>query len=128
MSSSALAELIGQITGRPRLLSPNANLESELNLSSLDRVELLSALEDRYQIDLSETRFAAVNTVGELERMLQGNLPPHALPLSPLVQRWPVTWVRLLYITFCCVPQYFVWDGLALWGERIYVTRTGRSS
>ena len=75
--SSPLAELIGRITGRaPSRLSSDANLESDLNLSSLDRVALMSALEDRYQIDLSETRFAAVNTVGELERMLQGKLPP----------------------------------------------------
>jgi len=95
--SSPLAELIGRITGRScAQLSPNANLESELNLSSLDRVELLSALEDRYQIDLSETRFAAVNTVGELERMLQGRLPqrtPYHYPRWVL--RWPITWLRL---------------------------------
>src|SRR5207248_11293681 len=37
-------------------LNENVRLDSDLNLSSLDRVELLSALEDRYQIDLSETR------------------------------------------------------------------------
>jgi long-chain acyl-CoA synthetase len=92
-----LAELIGRITGRsPSCLSPDAKLESELKLSSLDRVELLSALEDRYQIDLSETRFAAVNTVGELEHMLQGKLPPRTPYHYPRwVQRWPVTWVRL---------------------------------
>jgi acyl carrier protein len=35
-------------------------------------VELLSALEDRYRVDLSETRFSAVNTVGDLQRMLKG--------------------------------------------------------
>ena len=35
---------------------PDANLESGLGLSSLERVELLSALEDRYQVDLSETQ------------------------------------------------------------------------
>jgi long-chain acyl-CoA synthetase len=97
ISSSPLAELIERITGRsPTPLSPDANLESELNLSSLDRVELLSALEDRYQIDLSETRFAAVNTVADLERMLQGK-PPARVPYHypRWVQRWPVTWVRL---------------------------------
>src|ERR1700730_12219846 len=95
MPSSPLAELIGRITKRsPSQLSPDPNLESELNLSSLDRVELLSALEDRYQLDLSETRFAAVNTVGELERMLQGNLPPRMPYHYPRwAQRWPVTWV-----------------------------------
>ena len=41
-----------------------------MSLSSLERVELLSALEDRYQVDLSETHYSAVRTVGELEQML----------------------------------------------------------
>ena len=36
----------------------------------MDRVELMSALEDRYQVDLSEANFANVTTVGELERLL----------------------------------------------------------
>ncbi|MGA7077512.1 MAG: AMP-binding protein, partial [Terriglobales bacterium] len=75
-STRTLAELLARITGRPMEsmtnLNPEANLESGLGLSSLDRVELLSALEDRYQIDLSETRFANVATVGDLEKLLQG--------------------------------------------------------
>jgi long-chain acyl-CoA synthetase len=108
--SSPLAELIGRITGRPSSqLSPGANLESELNLSSLDRVELLGALEDRYQIDLSETRFAAVNTVGELERMLQGKLPPRTPYHYPRwVQRWPVTWLRLAVHYLLLRPAVFL--------------------
>jgi long-chain acyl-CoA synthetase len=110
MPSSALMELIGRTTGRSRPpLSPDANLESELNLSSLDRVELLSALEDRYQIDLSETRFAAVNTVGELERMLQGKLPPRTPYHYPRwAQRWPITWVRLVVHYLLLRPAVFV--------------------
>jgi long-chain acyl-CoA synthetase len=107
--SSLLTELIGRITGRSRSpLSPDANLESELNLSSLDRVELLSALEDRYQIDLSETRFAAVNTVGELERLLKGKLPPRAPYHYPRwAQRWPITWVRLVVHYLLLRPAVF---------------------
>jgi long-chain acyl-CoA synthetase len=110
MPSSLLAELIGRITKRPPSpLSPDANLESELQLSSLDRVELLSALEDRYQIDLSETRFAAVNTVGELERMLQGKRPPRVSYHYPRwVQRWPVTWVRLAIHYLLLRPAVFL--------------------
>ena len=109
MPSSALAELIGRISGRSRPLSPEAHLETELNLSSLDRVELLSALEDRYQIDLSETRFAAVNTVGELERMLQGKLPPRASYHYPRwAQRWPVAWVRLIVHYLLLRPAVFL--------------------
>lgn len=96
--SSPLAEMIERITGRsPGQVSPTANLESDLNLSSLDRVELLSALEDRYQVDLTETRFAAANTLGDVERLLRGSPPPRARYHYPrFVLRWPVTWVRLL--------------------------------
>ncbi len=93
----------------PSQLSADANLESELNLNSLDRVALLSALEDRYQIDLSETRFAAVSTVGELEGMLGGNLPqrmPYHYPRW--VQRWPVTWVRLMVHYVLLRPAVFL--------------------
>src|SRR5208283_2238293 len=35
--------------------------------------ELLSALEDRYQVDLSETKFANAATVGDLEKLLQSS-------------------------------------------------------
>jgi long-chain acyl-CoA synthetase len=110
MPSSPLAELIARIAGRsPTRLSPDSNLESELNLSSLDRVELLSALEDRYQIDLSETRFATVNTVGDLERMVQGK-PPARMPYHypRWVQRWPVTWVRLAVNYLLLRPAVFL--------------------
>jgi len=110
MYSSPLAELIGRITGRlPARLAANASLESDLNLSSLDRVELLGALEDRYQIDLSETRFAGINTVGDLERMLQGKLPPRAQYHYPRwVQRWPVTWIRIAVHYLLLRPAVFL--------------------
>jgi long-chain acyl-CoA synthetase len=110
IDSSPLAQLITRITGRSLPgLSPDANLETQLNLSSLDRVELLSALEDRYQIDFSETRFAAVSTVGDLERMLQRKSPDRIVYHYPRwVQRWPVTWVRLLVHYFLLRPAVFL--------------------
>jgi long-chain acyl-CoA synthetase len=101
-------------------LTPDANLESGLGLSSLERVELLSALEDRYQVDLSETefetRFANAATVGDLEKLLQrergGRCDVGDRDVSdPKLQRrefrhpafhyprwtlrWPTTWLRL---------------------------------
>jgi long-chain acyl-CoA synthetase len=96
--SSSLAELIARVKGQSAgAIGQASDLETDLNLSSLDRVELLGALEDRYQVDLSETGFAAVKTVGDLERMLHGKLPsrlPYHYPAW--VQRWPTTWVRLI--------------------------------
>jgi long-chain acyl-CoA synthetase len=97
-ASSPLGQLIAQVSGRPAgTMRQDANLDSDLGLSSLDRVELLGALEDRYQVDLSEARFSAVRTVGDLERMLRGEAapgPPYHYPSRTL--RWPVTWLRFL--------------------------------
>ena len=95
---SPVIELIGRITGRSVAgLKREAVLDSELGLSSLDRVELISALEDRYQIDLSETRFSAARTVGDVERMLSGETRTRAQYHYPRwVLRWPVTWARWL--------------------------------
>src|SRR5207302_10430548 len=96
--SSPLTELLARVTGRnPGELRADANLENDLNLSSLDRVELLGALEDRYQMDLSETQFTSVKTVGDLEAMLRGKPPARVRYHYPRwAQRWPVTWIRLL--------------------------------
>ncbi|HEY6370451.1 MAG TPA: AMP-binding protein [Candidatus Sulfotelmatobacter sp.] len=95
--SGALAELISRVTGRSAgALRADANLDSDLGLSSLDRVELLSTLEDRYQVDLSETRFSTVRTVGDLERMLRGEAAPGAAYHYPSgTLRWPVNWLRI---------------------------------
>jgi len=78
--ATPLSELLTRITGRnfqnTQNRTPDANLESSLGLSSFERVELLSALEDRYQVDLTETGFEAglrnAATVGDLEKLLQG--------------------------------------------------------
>lgn len=108
--NAPLSDLISRITKRSAgSLPENARLESDLNLSSLDRVELLSALEDRYQIDLSETRFSAVNTVGDLERLLRGETPPRTVYHYPAwAQRWPVTWIRFVVHYLLLRPSVFV--------------------
>ncbi|MGD1079142.1 MAG: AMP-binding protein [Candidatus Sulfotelmatobacter sp.] len=96
--NTPLADLIARVTGRSVAgLREDASLDSDLGLSSLDRVELLSTLEDRYQVDLSEARFSAVRTLGDLERMLRGDAAPGAVYHYPSwVLRWPVTWARLM--------------------------------
>jgi len=66
-----LLGLIRQVTGRTiKKASGDSNLSIDLDLSSIERVELLSALEYRYQVDLNETSFAEASTVGDLEAML----------------------------------------------------------
>ncbi len=94
--ASPVEELIQRITRRPAAgLSPNATLESDLNLGSLDRVELLSALEDRFQTDLSETQFSAAKTVRDLEQLVQQQpVSRFEYPYARWTQRWPVALFR----------------------------------
>jgi long-chain acyl-CoA synthetase len=109
-AASPLAELLIKVTGRaPQKLTPEANLEDSLGLSSLERVELLGALEDRYQIDLSETRFASVATVGDLEKLLQGERGDvRAFHYPRWALRWPVTWLRFVAQYLLIEPAVFL--------------------
>jgi long-chain acyl-CoA synthetase len=95
---SPLGELIGRIGGRAvPAVHREASLEDDLHLSSLERVELMSALEDRYQVDLSETSFSGARTVGDLEQMLAGKggeRVEYHYPRWTLA--WPVLWIRTL--------------------------------
>ncbi len=97
-TGGALSELIFRVTRRSvPSLSDAARLDSDLGLSSLDRVELMGALEDRYQVDLSETRFNTIQTVGDLEKMLRGErstTPAYHYPRWTL--HWPVARLRFL--------------------------------
>jgi len=108
-SESPVMEMIGRITGRSAAeLRPEAALDTELGLSSLDRVEMISALEDRYQVDLSETGFSAARTVGDVERMIRGEARVRSAYHYPRwVLRWPVTWVRWLAQYLLMVPAMF---------------------
>lgn len=109
-TNGALSELISRFAKHSATnLQGNEQLESDLNLSSLDRVELMSALEDRYQVNLSETRFSAVKTVGDLQRLLDGEAGPRAIYHYPAwVQRWPVTWVRFIVHYLLLRPSVFL--------------------
>ena len=98
VTTGGIGELIARMQGGHDGVEQTANLESDLHLSSLDRVELLGALEDRYQVDLNETRFASARTVGELETLVRGSSPVQSEFVFPRwAQRGPVTWIRTFF-------------------------------
>jgi len=69
----------------------------------------MSALEDRYQIDLSEASFSAARTVGDLERMLRGQAAVRVHYHYPRwALRWPVTWIRLFAHYLLLRPAVFL--------------------
>ena len=92
----SLSALISRITRRPVSAAGGARLETELQLSSLDRVELMSALEEQYQIDLNETQFQDVATIGQVQKLIASGgsaKVQHVYPTWP--QNWFVTAFRL---------------------------------
>jgi long-chain acyl-CoA synthetase len=106
----SLPGLIARITGRPvQLNAKNMNLEVDLQLTSLDRVELMSVLEERYQVDLNEARFADAATVGQLQKLIaQGasRTTEHVFPTWP--QNWLTTAVRLIVYYFLAWPATYL--------------------
>lgn len=91
--SGPLGELLAQISYGGS--APGSDT-TQLQLSSIERVELLSALEDRYQVDLSETEFAAANTVSAIERLIEQPSARAVVYHYPRwAQSWPVRWLRV---------------------------------
>jgi long-chain acyl-CoA synthetase len=95
--ASALASLVARMTNRSAAsVSSSSALATDLNLSSVDRVELMSAIEERYQVDLNEMRFSDASTLGDLEKLLSEpalRAPEFVYPRW--VNRWPVPWIRV---------------------------------
>jgi long-chain acyl-CoA synthetase len=92
---SAQASPVEQILRRISRGDAVGKAAGKLQLSSIERVELLGALEDRYQMDLSETDFTKADTVAALEKLVER--PPEGARVFHY-PRWaqsrPVRWVR----------------------------------
>jgi long-chain acyl-CoA synthetase len=96
----------------------HSHLERQLNLSSLDRVELLSALEEKFHVELNETAFANAKTIADVERVLQ---QPAARRTEYIYPRWtqrePVRWLRFV------VYYALVWPATQILGHPRIVGR-----
>lgn len=91
--AGSLQELVARIARR----APGEVGEDLAALSSLERVELMSAMEDRFQVDLNESKFTAATTLADLEKLLhdsQGSAARSDFHYPHWVQRWPWTWIR----------------------------------
>jgi long-chain acyl-CoA synthetase len=92
--ASSLEDLIARYAaGRP--IQAGTTME-ELGLTSLERVELMVALEETLQASVDETRFAAVRSVGELRALVvqASAAPAGTKPPAPPVRMpaWSRAW------------------------------------
>ncbi|HSB11416.1 MAG TPA: AMP-binding protein [Blastocatellia bacterium] len=96
-AASFILKAIARLSGEaPTQVDPSANLEADLKLDSLGRVELLSALEDHYRVDIDEAAFTAATTVGDLEKMIREGARETAFEYEypKWTQGFPMTWIR----------------------------------
>jgi long-chain acyl-CoA synthetase len=131
-SSGMLQDVLESVTGHKVEAKPgerieSARLEDDLNLSSLDRVELMAAIENRYQVELSDRDFSQAATVGDLENLVKKAAPtpqpgqnrpgpgtpaPEArqpdYPYARWAQRWPITWIRMLAYHLVTLPYIMI--------------------
>src|SRR5262249_37148897 len=76
-----LTALIAKYAGREDV-APTATME-ELGLSSLERVELMVALEDKFQTRIDEGAFAGARSVADLKRLVAEGATAEAAPTDP---------------------------------------------
>jgi long-chain acyl-CoA synthetase len=79
--TDALAALVAKYAGRDVL--PGTTLQ-ELGLSSLDRVELMVALEDTFQTRIDEASFAGAQDLGQLRLLVERASTSAAPPDEPV--------------------------------------------
>jgi long-chain acyl-CoA synthetase len=94
--SDPLQALLAKYAGA-RALDGGTSIEG-LGLSSLERVELMVALEDQFQTRIDETKFAGAKTLDELRSVVTA-APQQAAVAEPVDfpswnRAWPVRWIR----------------------------------
>jgi long-chain acyl-CoA synthetase len=109
-AKDSLVELITRITGRPVPAGGgDGNLETDLQLTSLDRVELMSALEERHQVDLNEVSYQDATTLTQLKKLLAEG---HSAPVQHVFPSWPqrglVTLLRLVIYYLVSWPATYL--------------------
>jgi long-chain acyl-CoA synthetase len=106
---SAIADIISLLRREKSVsLDADSTLGADLKLDSLSRTELLSAIEDRYQIDLDESALTETTKIGDLEKMIrlegaeEKELSQFTFPYWSL--RFPVSWLRRAFFFAVVLP------------------------
>ena len=98
--------------GRP--IGPGVTIE-ELGLSSLERIEMMVALEEALSTTIDESAFANASTVADLEKLAAAPALGEAVPEPVDFPRWnrsrPIRWMRAVSQSAFLLPlaRVFAW-------------------
>lgn len=106
VTSNGKAENTGSILARLKA----AQHGKELGISSLERVELLSELENQYGVELDERRFAEITSVDEMNALIHSAGEQPARTERVLLPRWTRSWparaFRFLFFQAVIIPLF----------------------
>jgi long-chain acyl-CoA synthetase len=106
-TASGLTKIIARL-GNAAGTRSDRHLSDDLAMDSLSRVELMSAIEDEYQIDLDERVFTETTTIAELEQLIRtrgeqtDDSPRFSFPRWPL--KIPISWIRPMFYELVIWP------------------------
>ena len=112
-----LTALLAKYAGRADI-APETTIE-ELGLSSLDRVELMVALEEAFQTRVDESAFANARDLGQLRTLMAHSSASDAPPAEPVDfpawnRSWPARALRRVSLPTWILPlaRVFAWIGV----------------
>jgi len=112
--SDQLSALLAKYSGRTDI-APSTTLE-ELGLSSLDRVELMVALEDAFQTRIDEGAFSSARDLGQLRALVEHPAARETAAAEPVVfpawnRSWPARAIRRVSLPTWILPlaRVFAW-------------------
>jgi long-chain acyl-CoA synthetase len=113
-SGDTLAALVAKYAGRDNL-SAGTTIE-ELGLSSLERVELMVALEDKFQTRIDESAFSDARDIGQLRALVERATTSSQAPAEPVdfpawTRAWPARAIRRVSLPTWILPiaRLFAW-------------------
>ncbi len=120
ITSSPLIRIISQVTRRPiGSIRNGSNLTSDLGLGSLDRVELLSMIEDELGVGLPDEVVTPKTTVSQLEKLIVSRPSPEELiKFRPWLNSWPVRLIRVFLQDLIIFPIVVMFTRTAVHGKQ----------
>jgi long-chain acyl-CoA synthetase len=108
--SEGAESILARLKGSAQLKGGAISQAQDLDISSLERVELLSELESHYGLELDERRFAEISSMDQLNALLHDAGEEPARAERALLPRWnrsfPVRVVRFMIFQAVIIPLF----------------------
>jgi acyl carrier protein len=72
--------LVTQLAVKPEMVKPESNVTDDLGADSLDAIELVSALEEKFGVEIADEEAKQITTVGAIVNLVEQKLQTKSSP------------------------------------------------